>query len=161
MASGGPAIRGGQKQQAVEAKGLERRLNQRPRRAEGIKVDEIEPVALNNRPVQQQVCGICCEPSCTLQPLHIGLDQRQPIWIPIVDPELCLNGRVAQRLQPPAQGPDPATGHQIKPAQGLRGVEDLVTGQQHRQVPGRTRLGPEKAWAKAELSQTFAIVMIG
>jgi hypothetical protein len=36
-----------------------------------------------------------------------------------------------------------------------------VTGQQHRQVPGRTRLGPEKAWAKAELSQTFAIVMIG
>ena len=40
-------------------------------------------------------------------------------------------------------------------------MEALVTGLQHRKVPGRTRLRPEKAWAKAELSQTFAIVMIG
>ena len=40
-------------------------------------------------------------------------------------------------------------------------MDALVAGQQHRQIPGRTRLRPEKAWAEAELSQTFAIVMIG
>ena len=132
------------KQKTVETKGLERWLNQRPWGTKSIKVDEIEPVALNNRPVQQQVGGVSRETGGTPQPLDIGLDQWQPVGIPIVDPELRLNSRVAQRLQPPAQSPDPATGHQIKPAKHPCGAKALVACQQHRQVTGRTRLRPEK-----------------
>ena len=62
MAGGGATICRGQKQQAVEAQRLKSRLNQRPRSTKGIKVDEIEPVALNNRAVQQQVCSLSREP---------------------------------------------------------------------------------------------------
>ena len=73
-----------------------------------------------NRAVQQRVCSVSREPDCTLQRLQIGLDQRKAIGIPIIDPELCLSRVAAHGLQAPAQGPDPATGHQIKPAEGTR-----------------------------------------
>ena len=68
-------------------KGLKGRLNQRPRSPKSIKVDEIKPLALNNRPMQKaglqhQHVSLVAHPSgCRLARIS-----GKPIGIPIVDP---------------------------------------------------------------------------
>ena len=117
MTGGGTAIGGRQKQQPVKAQGLKGRLDQGPWSAKRIEVDEIEPLTVQDRSLEQSIGGISTDPLWASQLLQIGRDQRQSVWITIVNPQLCRSGRGAQRLQPPAKTTDPATGHQIKPTQ--------------------------------------------
>ena len=67
-----------------------------------------------------------------------------------------------RRLQAPAKGSNAAAAHQIEPAQLLpiASIVNLLSGQQHRQIPGRTRLTSKKAAAKAQLGSSFAIVNV-
>ena len=67
-----------------------------------------------------------------------------------------------RRLQAPAKGSNAAAAHQIEPAQLLpiASIASLLSGQQHRQIPGRTRLTSKKAAAKAQLGSSFAIVNV-
>ena len=154
VAGGGAAIGAGQVQHPAKLQGLQGRRHQRRGAAKGVEVHQAK-AALLQQTTGQQLLGTeggGLHATARLgQGGQVGLQQRQAIAVAVVDPHAGGPG-----LQPIAQAADAAAGHQVEHLQRL----GQGAGQQHPQVAGGPRLGPEEAAAELQLGLAFAIVKV-
>ncbi len=82
--------------------------------------------------------------------------------IPVIHPELNrLIGR-SPRLQPPAKGANPATSHEVEPAQGTiaGGALQGRGSQQHGEISRRSGVGAKETTSGPHRGHPFAIVTV-
>ena len=98
--------------------------------AKGIEIQEAETPLLHQAVREQMLRGAGAQlqaAALSLQRLQVALEQRQPVRIGVIGPDLRRTP-----LQPVAQGADAAARHQIEHAQGL--IRRQMPHQQHAQV---------------------------
>ena len=159
MAGGRTTIGAGQYKNSIRAEGLQSGLDQGTGMAESIQIDQIEAPPLELGLTQQPFRGNTAA-GCRRHRPEVVLQQGPPIAIGIVHHDLRGHRTGCPGLKPPAQPSDAASGHQIKPQEGLfAGCRPgLMPGQQHRTIPGRPRVAAEEAVPEQQLGCPLAIV---
>jgi hypothetical protein len=101
---------------------LQGRLNQGPRAAEGVQINQVKTFTVQLLFRQQLLSGSIREPWAKTplqQRLAIGLQHSQTIGIRVIGVNPWRDPAPRCRLQSPTQGADAAATHQVQPAQLL------------------------------------------